>query len=211
MTPAGFRQRLLARIAPHASLSDSEVDRLEAYYSLLCRWNRKINLTALPLDPLGEHALDRLFVEPLVAADYVPDVPIQWADLGTGGGSPAVPLKVSRELAELTMVESRSRKAAFLREVVRVLGLSNTRVLTHRFEAIRDGQIAPQSVDLVTVRAVRLGSSFFQLAERILAPGGRLMLFGSEGTDSLPTPSRFRLEVEVALPGGDDSRLRIYG
>ena len=73
-------------------------DSLDAYYRLLARWNRTINLTALSLDPLADEALDRLFIEPLAAAPYIREAldvtPLSvWFDLGSGGGSPAIPLK----------------------------------------------------------------------------------------------------------------------
>ena len=93
MSASDFRDRLLAR-AHRAGLTllPSTLDALGAYHSLLTRWNKRINLTSLPLEPLTDHSLDRLIVEPLMAAEYVEDRPIRWFDLGSGGGSPAIPL-----------------------------------------------------------------------------------------------------------------------
>src|SRR6266851_795023 len=105
-------KRLGARAAnAGVTLTGHELSQLEAYYELLDRWNAKINLTAFPLDPPTDEALDRLLIEPLIAARYVEDSPIAWFDLGSGAGSPAIPLKILRPRARLTMVESRGKKA----------------------------------------------------------------------------------------------------
>src|SRR6516164_7658019 len=116
--------RLLLR-SEKASVKVSEeaIEQLGRYFELLAKWNAKINLTALPLDPPTRETLDRLFVEPLAAARYFPRDPVAWFDLGSGGGSPAIPLKILHPEASLTMVEARVRKAAFLREAVRGLVL----------------------------------------------------------------------------------------
>ena len=78
------------------ALDEALLTRLEIYYRLLSRWNTKINLTALPLEDLTDHAVDRLLIEPLAAARFVPESPLTWFDLGSGGGSPALPLKLVR-------------------------------------------------------------------------------------------------------------------
>jgi 16S rRNA G527 N7-methylase RsmG len=80
-------------------VADATVDRFEAYYRLLNHWNKKINLTALRLESLSDHAIDRILVEPLVAAEAVSRSSIEWWDLGSGGGSPAIPIKIVRSQA----------------------------------------------------------------------------------------------------------------
>src|SRR5437762_157935 len=136
-TPRDFRERLLSRArSADVVVSPAAIDQLETYYRLLTRWNARINLTALSLDEPSEQALDRLLIEPLAAARYVADSAITWFDLGSGGGSPALPLKIVRPAAQLTMVEATARKAAFLSEAVRALGLESVRVENARFDAL---------------------------------------------------------------------------
>ena len=90
------------------------LEPLEAYFQLLTQWNAKINLTALPLDPPTDETFDRLLVEPLAASKQIPThTPSVWFDLGSGGGSPAIPLKIARPALRLTMIESKERKSAF--------------------------------------------------------------------------------------------------
>src|SRR5262245_21537530 len=93
-------------------VSDLLADRLTAYFELLFRWNRKINLTSI--ENLYE-ACDRLLLEPLVAARYFPASARGLIDIGSGGGSPAIPFKLAVPGIHLTMVEVKARKSAFLR------------------------------------------------------------------------------------------------
>ncbi|HJZ77222.1 MAG TPA: 16S rRNA (guanine(527)-N(7))-methyltransferase RsmG [Vicinamibacterales bacterium] len=158
------------------------LEAFETYFRLLARWNRAVNLTALSLDPLRDETVDRLFVEPIVAASHVvpaagpASVTPVWLDLGSGGGSPAIPLKILWPDWLLTMVEARQRKAAFLREAVRVLGLSNAEVTNARFEDL-SGFVG--QADLVTVRAVKLDAKFAAAASSLLIESGRLVVFGA--------------------------------
>ena len=89
-----------------------------------------------------------------------------------------MPLKVVRPELRLTLVESKSRKAAFLREVVRSLKLTDTDVLPVRIEDLAIGGRCGH-VDLLTVRAVRVDRSFLRTAATLLRTEGRLFLFGS--------------------------------
>ena len=180
MTSREFRDRVLKR----AKKADVQVaapvlEQLEAYYRLLSKWNDKINLTALPLRELTDQAVDRLLIEPLAAARYLPEGPVVWFDLGSGGGSPALPLRIVRPSVQLTMVESRTRKAAFLREAVRSLALANVVVEAIRFEELGARRSLRETAQLVTVRAVKLDKAFFDVARGILAPSGLLFLFSS--------------------------------
>lgn len=193
-----FRERLqrgTKRVG--ISLDGTQLERLERYFDVLLRWNRKINLTGLPLEGLPDHTLNRIFIEPLQAARLVEDLPLRWFDLGSGGGSPAVPLKVLRPQLRLTLVESRSRKAAFLREVVRSLYLTETDVLSVRIDELVTTRNRGQA-DLLTTRGVKVDEKFLRTAATLLRARGRLLLFGS----SPPEPVNFRLIERFKLTDG---------
>ncbi len=197
MTQLPFRDGLASRLAEaRISLAPNQIELLEAYWRLLERWNSRINLTSIPLEGAPSHSIDRLIVEPLMAASLIPPPPVAWFDLGSGGGSPAVPLKVLNPAASLTMVESRSRKAAFLREVVRSLGLAATDVAIARFEDVALHQAA--AADCITVRAVRSDKALSDTALRLLRPAGRMILF--ETADQHRDLEGFGLIESLSVP-----------
>jgi 16S rRNA (guanine527-N7)-methyltransferase len=199
VTSRDFSARLIRRARrAHVELSPGLIPPLEEYFRLLGRWNAKINLTALPLQPTTDEAFDRLFIEPLRATSLIPDGSRRWFDLGSGGGSPAIPMKLARPHLTLVLVESKARKAAFLRETIRALKLPEAEVANCRFEELA----APtQEADLVTVRAVRPDSVLLGTAARLIRAGGRLLLFG--GPARLNT---FDFTTETsALPGESGS------
>jgi 16S rRNA (guanine527-N7)-methyltransferase len=201
VTSREFKERLSRRARKARVQLPSEIlAPYEAYFRLLAQWNVKINLTALPLQPPTDETFDRLFIEPLAAAAFVTDAPGIWFDLGSGGGSPALPLKLVRPELALTLVESKTRKAAFLREVVRVLKLPATSVANVRFEELEpDGST---EADLVTVRAVRPDAALFDVAARLLKIGGRLLLFGKPAKEV----RRHEFEREDQTIGPEASR-----
>ncbi len=154
-------------------------DKLAVYYQVLDHWNEKINLTSLSD---SEEAIDRLLLEPVAAAAHLPDRPLLM-DLGSGGGSPALPLALALHVPRLVMVESRQRKAAFLREAVRELGINAT-VETARFEQLAVDPGFVSQIEVISVRAVRLDSSGMEAIATLLKPGGTVALFrGPEGPD----------------------------
>ena len=201
-----FREALREQArAAGISLELNQLASLEHYFRLLMQWNRTINLTGLPLSDFPDRTLNRLLVEPLQAAQLVEDAPLLWLDLGSGGGTPAIPLKIMRPQLRLTMVESKSRKSAFLNEVVRSLALTATDVLTIRIEELTRSVKAGHA-DLVTIRAVRIQEDLLQTVQVLLRPGGRLFLFGSESVHLLGLDDReFRVTGQLTLVGGDST------
>jgi len=177
-----FRARL-GRRARRVGVEPSVgfLTKIEAYYELLLKWNKRINLTGLPLDPPSDEAIDRLFVEPLVAAKHLSSRDRLCVDVGSGGGSPAIPLHLAKPGLRLVLVEVKVRKSAFLREVVRQLELVDVEVENRRFEELLARADLLESADLVTLRAVRPDSRLWNTIQAFLRPGGRVFWFGSPG------------------------------
>jgi 16S rRNA (guanine527-N7)-methyltransferase len=205
-TPALF-DRLIARAA-HAGvhLAPSLASALVAYMDLLARWNRRINLTSLPLEPAADAAIDRLVVESLVAAPHAGRPGASVLDVGSGAGSPAIPLKLARPDLRLVMVEARARKSAFLREAVRSLGLEAVGVATGRLEDLIQTPSYQQTFDSITVRAVRLEQTLLEAMARALRPGGRLLEFASVA-ERPNVCEEFTLHDTIGLPGGCELRI----
>jgi 16S rRNA (guanine527-N7)-methyltransferase len=203
---SSFRRQLRDAVKrARIDVDSTQISALERYFDLLARWNRKINLTSFRLEEASEAAIDRLFVEPLQAATRIEDAPLRWFDLGSGGGSPAIPLKIVRPRLRLTMVESRARKAAFLREAARSLELGETEVAEARIESLLQAGNR-DTLDLVTLRAVRTDEGLLKTLSELLRPAGQLFLFGSD----LSRINRFGLETTDELKlAGTDSTLSI--
>jgi 16S rRNA (guanine527-N7)-methyltransferase len=166
------------------ALPEALSGQLLCYYELLTHWNRTINLTSLSD---VDEAVDRLLLEPVAASAFLPHR-IELVDLGSGGGSPAVPLALATEASRLVMIESRARKAAFLREVARELALAGT-VEAARFEAVANNPDFAGRFGLASVRAVRMDPQLFQSIEALLRPHGYAALFRGVETsepDRLP-------------------------
>ena len=175
-------QRTLKRRAQRAgvSLAPAVAERFETYYTLLSRWNARINLTALNLAS-GDEAIDRLLIEPLIAARAVGPSDAKLIDIGSGGGSPAIPLAIAAPQLALTMVESKVRKSAFLREAIRTLEL-NAQVQTHRYEALLAEPGMHEFADILSLRAVRVDVKTLVGLQAFVKSGGRMFLFRPAGT-----------------------------
>ena len=205
-------KRLRERIARRAKNVGLDVaapllDGLEAYFLELARWNRKINLTAFQIDEDGsDEAVDRLLVEPVLAARYIPANAKSLMDIGSGGGSPAVPMKLARPDLSLTMVEVKVRKSVFLRQVSRLLQLTKTDVENTRFEELLARPTLHENLDVVSIRAVRIDTSTLMGIQAFLKPGGHLLNFAA-GSDPAEPPPPLRLRAVHTLIPENQSRL----
>lgn len=197
-------ERLAGRIGDRVAVAGLVVNddvalALARYVVLLGRWNRRMNLTALRDDDMG---LDRLVVEPLVASRYLGAGTRSVLDIGSGGGSPAVPMKLMVPGAEWRLVESKMRKAAFLREVVRQLGLVGTVVEGCRYEDLLTAGRAElhEAADAITVRAVRMSGAALWSMQRLVRVGGSVFLFRGPVEADVPDDIRLPLRWAATYP-----------
>lgn len=218
MTAREFNDRLLKRARRAGlSLDPQFVEPLAAYYHLLEFWNQKVNLTAFSLSDAPDEAIDRLLVEPLVAARHLtgghghspagtrPHV----LDIGSGGGSPALPLKIAVPGMTLRMVESKTRKSAFLREAIRVLNLVDAEVETARAEELLTRPELHESQEVVTIRAVRVDLNLLVKLQAFLRTGGRILMFRSGSGSETPPTVVPPLVYEATFPLVESLRSRL--
>jgi 16S rRNA (guanine527-N7)-methyltransferase len=137
---------------------DDQVLQIQRYIEILLIWNEKVNLTSIR-DPL--EILYRHFCESMYASVAVPVENGRLADVGSGGGFPGLPLKIIRPNLRVFLVESNLKKATFLAEVVRELGLRDAQVLVRRYEELSE-EMAP--LDYVCSRALGEFPGFLQWA-----------------------------------------------
>ncbi len=146
-------------------------DPLLAYLALLARWNRTYNLTAIrvPREMVTRHLLDSLAMHAFVEDGSL-------ADLGSGAGLPGIPLALAKPGLQVTLVESNGKKARFLREAVRTLGLTNARVAESRAEQLDlQADNGGMAYDAITARALDTLAGIIKVGGHLLKPGGKLL------------------------------------
>jgi 16S rRNA (guanine527-N7)-methyltransferase len=205
-----FRPRLtdrfkLAGFDPAPSL----LEKLEVYYELLAFWNQKINLSGMTLSEPNAEALDRLLVEPVVASRHVAPGARRIVDVGSGGGSPAIPFALAIPESQLLMVESKSRKSVFLKEALRALRMHDSQVVTARFENLLETHPLTDAYDIVTVRAVRVGTEELNALRQFVRPGGQIMLFRRNSDEAVVVPQGLQLTQSYPLVKDLQSQLII--
>lgn len=175
---------------------------LLAYLALLARWNATYNLTAIrdPRDMVAKHLLDSLAMQPFVRELRT------LADLGTGPGLPGIPLAIATPALQVTLVESNGKKARFLREAARQLGLGNVQLAESRIEAFRPGT----PFDAITARALATLPLILELGGHLPGPGGRLLamkgVVPDEEIAALPAGWRLAAVHPLRVPGLDAER-----
>ncbi|HEX4007943.1 MAG TPA: 16S rRNA (guanine(527)-N(7))-methyltransferase RsmG [Acidobacteriaceae bacterium] len=186
-------------------LNADQAADFDRYLTLLVRWNARINLTAVRTP---EEIVSRHFVECLFAARQIPANVKTLLDFGSGAGFPGIPVAIVRPEIAVTLAESQGKKAAFLREVVRTLGLK-AEVWSGRVEALP----AERVFDRVMLRAVDKMAEACGSAILRLSPEGRLMVFATRKTepalDTLAEPNGLQWEPALPLPGSQQGILKL--
>ena len=196
LLPEGpFRERLL-RVAP--SCSDVCLSTLYIHYTELCRWNPTVSLVGpgTAFDIVARH-----YGESLAALPLIPPVS-SILDIGSGAGFPGLVLAAARPSHQVTLVEPRERKWAFLMTAVRQCGLS-CNCLNVRVERPISREI-PRGFDIVTCRAVAITTVLLEAIRECSSEMRLLIWCGAE----LPTlPTGYRVEHELHLAGSNHRRI----
>jgi 16S rRNA (guanine527-N7)-methyltransferase len=170
----------IARLSPEP-LEPRTVDALWAHYEELARWNRRTNL--IGRGTAGE-ILERHFGESLAALPLLPAGARAGLDLGSGAGFPGLVLAAARPGLGMTLVEARERKWAFLLAAARRASLP-CRCLNVRVQIPLPTGL-PESIDVITSRALRLDAETWGALANRLAAEGRILLWAGETDPDLP-------------------------
>jgi 16S rRNA (guanine527-N7)-methyltransferase len=198
----GARLNALLSASGLAPVDAATATRFEAYLALLRRWNSKINLTAIREE---DAILSRHFMESIACARALPAGIGTLLDFGSGAGLPGIPIALCRQEIAVTLAESQGKKAAFLREAVRVLGIK-AKIHEGRAESLAE------TFDCVAMRAVERMAEAVKAGAALTRKGGCLAVMttgrelkviqGAAGED-------FRWEQGSPLPGGEDRLLTL--
>lgn len=151
-------------------LAPEQIALMSGHAKALSLWNKKINLTAIrdTRSMAEKHFIDTVCICPFLRNEF------RIMDMGTGGGFPAIPLKVLNPDMTMTMVDSVRKKVNFLNHVVRTLKLENIWAVHTRVEELAEHPDHSQTYDAVVSRGFADLDKFVSLAVPMLKPGGRI-------------------------------------
>ena len=164
------------------NLSDANVSDLELFLQEMGRWNQVHNLTAIEneQDSIRLHLIDSIAVLP-VLKQFLKVANPKIADLGSGGGLPAIPIAIIQPEWHLTLIEAIRKKTAFLQHVRGKLKLKNVEVLSERVENVALQQ--PSQFDAVISRAFTNLARFLELSLPLLKPDGLVFAMKAKRAD----------------------------
>jgi len=191
------------------NLSDEQTRHLLDYLSLIQKWNKVYNLTALrdPADMLTHHLLDSLTaIAPL--SRHTQGQPIHVLDVGSGGGLPGVVLAICMPELNVSCVDTVAKKAAFVQQVAVSLKLPNLRGIHARVESLTD----PYQV--ICSRAFASLPDFVTWSRTALAEGGVWMAMKGkhpqDEIDALPADVKAFHVEPLTVPGLDVERCMVW-
>lgn len=175
-------------------------EQLEAYLSLLAKWNRSYNLTAVRAenDMVSQHLLDSLALLPYLDAN-LPGMG-RLADVGSGGGLPGIPVAIARPQLRVELIEANHKKASFLQQAKIELKLTNVSIYCGRVERYKPGAL----FDAAVSRAFSSLADFVSLAAHLLVPEGRLLamkgVHPQEEIEQLPAGWKMLQSIPLVVP-----------
>ena len=163
------KKRLLCEGAElmNISLSDKQVQQLLRYLSLILKWNRIYNLSAIrdPIESVKKHLLDSLSIIHFVQPGLLLDV-------GSGAGLPGIVIAIMKPETEVFVLDSVGKKCRFMQAVKSELALENLSVVNSRVESFK----SKKSFSQITSRAFAEASKTIQLTKHLLEENGRYLL-----------------------------------
>ncbi len=197
------RLQALVTAAGQTPLNEETASRFIDYISLFVRWNNHLNLSSLRDE---EAILSRHIIESLIVSNVLPNGIRSLLDFGSGAGLPGIPIALCRPEIAVTLAESQGKKAAFLQEAVRVLGIE-AKVHAGRAEAL------DAVFDCVILRAVDKMPKAVAIAAPLVAPAGWLALMTTTGElEGLKRAAgtKFSWPIVQQLPGSSQ-RIVAFG
>ena len=154
-------------------------EKLSIYVRELERWNEKVNLTSLQ----GEELVRRLVVEPVQIGRQL-QMSGALADIGSGNGSPGIPLHVCGGLKRVHLIEPRAKRAAFLRHVANLI--DRDRIMVHKTR-IEDLERMTEPVDWVSMQAVHPSEDLLNALRRLAGTTTRVVWITSVSSPPIST------------------------
>ncbi|MBW1705409.1 MAG: 16S rRNA (guanine(527)-N(7))-methyltransferase RsmG [Deltaproteobacteria bacterium] len=192
------------------TLSTSQINLINIYLNELWEWNKKVNLTGLTS---RKKILKELLIDSLIPSPYLPEEG-NFLDVGSGAGFPAIPLKISSPGLKTHLMEARSKRVNFLKQVIRITNLDDIEIIRGRIE--KDGTLLrSEGYDIITARALADLPRTLTWCAPHLKTGGLILSFQAsqlekvlkEGSDVIHEHGLVLYKtVSYRLPGKDSIR-----
>lgn len=188
------------------SLNNDQIDKIMSYLKLLSKWNAVYNLTAIrdQAEMVKQHLLDSLSAVPAFSQAR------RILDVGAGGGLPGMMLAIAYPQASVSMIDTVSKKTAFLTQVKTELGLKNVTVYTGRVEALD----VKEKFDVITSRAFSELCNFINWSGHLLADDGQFIAMKGVAPDKeierLPEGWAVTGVQPLVVPGLQASRHLVF-
>lgn len=203
-------------------LSSAQLAQLDQLGAALREANQRVNLTRItdPQEIETKHFLDSLTASVPLLDRLRAGEALRLVDVGSGGGMPGLPLKIVFPALRVTLIEATGKKAAFLRETVAQLRLSDVTVLAQRAETAGHDPTLRDCADWATGRALGPLAVVVELCAPFLAPGGLLVAqrggaLEADLTAATPAFKALRLwtrvPIQLHVPGLEGRRGLIVG
>ncbi|MBE7086905.1 MAG: 16S rRNA (guanine(527)-N(7))-methyltransferase RsmG [Clostridiales bacterium] len=161
-------------------ITDDKLSKFEKYYKLLIEYNNKFNITAITEK---KEVYLKHFIDSILGLEFIENGSL--IDIGSGGGFPAIPLKILNEELDVTLMEATGKKCEFLNVVINSLGLKNIRVINGRAEEIAKDDNYREKFAYCTARAVARLNTLCEYCIPFVKKGGYFVAFKGDATDEL--------------------------
>ena len=153
------------------NITEKQAELFEKYYEILISYNNSFNLTAITekSEVYVKHFADSLLGAQFINGDFI--------DIGSGGGFPAIPLKIFNPELKATLLEATGKKCEFLRAVISELGILNAEVINGRAEELAHDKFYREKFPFATARAVAPLSSLCEYCLPFVKKGGRFVAY----------------------------------
>ena len=162
------------------NLSDEQLNKFDKYYQLLVYYNQKFNITAITEK---EEIYKKHFIDSILGVDSLCGQTL--IDVGSGGGFPALPIKIVKEDLKVTLVESTGKKCEFLKAVVKELNLKDVTVLNGRAEDFSKDPIYREKYDICTARAVARLNTLCEYCMPFVKVNGTFVSYKGDGAEEV--------------------------
>lgn len=159
-------------------ISEEKLNKFKIYFETLIEYNNKFNITAITEE---KEVYEKHFIDSVLGLREIKGK--NMIDIGSGGGFPAIPIKIMKEDINLTLLEATGKKCEFLKEVVNRLNLESVKVINGRAEDLAKDNNFRESFDVCTARAVARMNTLCEYCMPFVKIGGKFVAFKGEGEE----------------------------